>query len=91
LKLPLEILRSGPHPVTGTGETRNLSSGGVLFASDASLDIGQPIEYAIQLMSDAQGAKVFLRCLGKVLRRDKHAGPSGLVASLERYEFVREN
>ena len=86
----MEIIRSGQHRVTGTGETRNLSSGGVLFASDASLEIGQPIEYAIQLMSGAQGAKVFLRCLGKVLRKDKRAGPSGLVASLERYEFVRQ-
>jgi hypothetical protein len=90
LKLPLEILRSGPNRVTGMGETRNLSSGGVLFTSDTTLDIGQPIEYAIQLMSDSQGAKVFLRCLGKVLRRDKRAGPAALVASLERYEFVRE-
>lgn len=89
LRLPLEITRSGAQHTASSGETKNLSSGGVLFTSEASLEIGEPIEYVIRLMADSHGA-VVLRCLGKILRREKRPGVPALVASLERYEFIRE-
>jgi hypothetical protein len=90
LRLPLEIVRGGSQHVSGKGETKNLSSSGVLFTSEANLDIGEPIEYVIRLMSDSRGAGVVLRCLGKVLRRERRNGGAALAASLERYEFIRE-
>ena len=85
LKLPFELLRSGPHSISKMGETRNLSSTGVLFAAEAQVAIGDPVEYMITLPTPPETARVRIRCLGKVVR----FGDSEVAATLERYEFVR--
>lgn len=87
LKLPLELVRNGGEALSEHGETRNLSSAGVLFESEASLRIGDAVEYMITLPAfagDVDGVR--LRCLGKVVRYGKTAE---IAATLERYEFVR--
>jgi hypothetical protein len=87
LKLPLEIVRAGSLPMKTTGETRNLSSSGVLFSLDTPLPIGESIEYIITLpVTRSGGPAVRLRCMGKVVRHEKSAA----AATLERYEFVRD-
>lgn len=87
LKLPFEIL--GPAARTKvTGETKNLSSSGVLFSTPAPVPVGEPIEYMITFPRSASAhAEVRLRCVGKIVRETSDAG---YAASLERYEFVRE-
>ena len=88
LKLPLELIRKGSQPLSEYGETRNLSSVGVLFAAGAALRIGEPVEYLITLPGTPNnGEKVRLHCLGKVVRFAP--GEAGVAATLERYEFVR--
>lgn len=79
--------------MSGSGETRNLSSGGVLFASDTKIDIGEPIEYVIHLTPTGE---VDLHCLGKVMRLESGipggedpSKPFEVAATLERYEFSR--
>ena len=97
LRLPVELVRAGGEQVSNLGETRNVSSGGVLFTSDAPVDVGQPIEYLISLPPGPnREARVRLRCLGKVLRlvqSDSKPGNGshhvGVAATMERYEFVR--
>ena len=87
LRLPLELVRNGSESLSERGETRNLSSVGVLFQSGASLRIGDAVEYMITLPASAGEADgVRLRCLGKVVRYGKSAE---IAATLERYEFVR--
>jgi hypothetical protein len=87
LKLPLELIRKGSQPLSEYGETRNLSSVGVLFEAGAALRIGEPVEYMITLPGPPEnGEKVRLHCLGKVVR---FAHEAGIAATLERYEFVR--
>ncbi|HEV2687336.1 MAG TPA: PilZ domain-containing protein [Bryobacteraceae bacterium] len=87
LKLPLELIRGGPKPSSQHGETKNLSSSGVLFQADATLRIGESLEYFITLpTTTGPGVQVRIRCVGKVVRLAK---PSGVAATLERYEFVR--
>ena len=96
LKLPLEII-GGPVPLS-KGETKNVSSCGVLFAAEAGVGVGEAIEYLITLPK-ARGtrAAVRLRCIGKVVRKNE-AGNDGsraeaapqFAATLERYEFLRE-
>jgi hypothetical protein len=87
LRLPFQIIGSGPFPKTA-GETRNLSSSGVLFTSASPLPVGEPIEYVI-VFPKTPGTRneVRLRCVGKVLREDTQ---SAFAATLERYEFVRQ-
>jgi hypothetical protein len=97
LKLPFELIRTGSQLVGRQGETRNLSSGGVLFTSDAEVYVGQPIEFMITLPTSSEGVPVRLRCVGKVVRTEKveveeaeeTQVPSSVAATLERFEFVR--
>ena len=86
LRLPVELVRRGALHLPMRGETRNLSSSGVLFQSDAEVEIGESIEYHITLPA-AGGShnQIRLRCMGKVLR---HIDTS-VAATLERYEFLR--
>jgi hypothetical protein len=87
LKLPLEIVGAGQQPLAN-GETRNVSSAGVLFTSSAPVPVGEPIEYYITFPK-APGARseVRLRCVGKVVREDVES--AAFAATLERYEFLR--
>ncbi len=66
----------------------------MLFTSEREPDLGGPIEYVITLNHEGP-QPVNLRCMGKVLRSQVsgHAGDSTayqVAATLERYEFVRE-
>ncbi len=93
MRLPVRILRNGIRSFSGAGETRNLSSGGVFFVSDARVEAGEPIEYTIHLLPSPESPhRVWLRCLGKVTRAQASAEGGdefGIAATLERYEFVR--
>ncbi|WP_323745122.1 PilZ domain-containing protein [Paludibaculum fermentans] len=90
LKLPLELVRAGSRRISHIGETRNVSSGGVLFNDPAEpIELGQPIEYMISLPTGKSMGDVRIRCMGKVVRRDGES--QALAATLERYEFVRVN
>jgi PilZ domain len=87
LRLPFEVVTNGSRSKV-RGETRNVSSSGVLFTAQGPLPLGESIEYLITFPR-TPGARrdVRLRCVGKVVREDS---PSGFAASLERYEFLRE-
>lgn len=82
-------MRARTDTLPAIGETRNLSSGGVLFFSDAQIEPGETIEYTIQL--DGEPAGPSIHCLGKVTRSQCGDGaePCEVAATLERYEFVR--
>lgn len=85
LRLPFELVRRGSQSISRVGETRNLSSVGVLFAAEASVSIGDPVEYMITLAAGPDTGRIRIRCLGKVVR----FGNAEVAATLERYEFVR--
>ena len=86
LRLPFELLRTGQRAALESGETRNVSSCGVLFRSTGHVQPGDIVEYAITLPSTSDGIEVRLRCKGKVVR---HVSESEAAATLERYEFIR--
>jgi len=88
LRLPFEVVRNG-SPLNVRGETKNLSSAGVLFTADGLLPLGESIEYVITLPRTPGARKdVRLRCVGKILRED---AASAFAATLERYEFLRDS
>ncbi len=96
LKLPLEVVRKSFLPVSSVGETRNVSAGGVLFYASLKAEIGEPLEYIITFPThSADGGSVSLRCLGKVVRVEpngsENSGRLLVAATLERYEFVRQD
>jgi len=86
LKLPFQIVRTGAAP-RSNGETKNVSSSGVLFSTPTPVEVGEPIEYLITFpKAPGTHAEVRIRCMGKVLRNDPD---ETFAATLERYEFVR--
>jgi hypothetical protein len=86
LRLPLQIVGSGAKAKT-KGETKNMSSSGVLFTCTEPVPVGEPIEYVITFpKAPGTRSEVRLRCVGKVLRED---ADSTFATTLERYEFVR--
>jgi hypothetical protein len=87
LRLPFQIV--GSASVKTMGETKNVSSSGVLFTSPAPVAVGEPIEYMITFpKAPGSRSEVRLRCVGKVLREDYG---SAFAATLERYEFQRQS
>lgn len=87
LRLPFELVRGGSVQGAQLGETKNISSVGVLLDSTKELEPGESVEYVITLPSASELDRVRIRCLGKVVR----CGESELAATLERYEFVRKD
>lgn len=95
IQFPLELVRSGSDLVSQTGETKNMSSSGVLFTSETEVAVGEVIEYLVTLPSAGPGAQIRLRCMGKVvrnqpLRKSDNQRVCIVAATLERYEFVRD-
>jgi PilZ domain len=95
LRLPLSITRTGSERTAAAGFTHDISSNGVLFTMERQPDLACPIEYVITLNRDCPQT-VNLRCIGKVLRAERLDPGAGVspayqvAATLERYEFVRE-
>ena len=87
MKLPLEVLSKSVKRGQA-GETRNLSSGGVLFKANTALTLGENVEYVITFPTPPEAKlDVRLRCVGKVVRFSPDAE---VAATLERYEFIRK-
>ena len=83
----MNVLRCGGQAVDQISETSNVSSTGVLFRTGLEMEVGSPLEYILTL-APAMGPRkqVQLHCLGRVVRRVEAVA---VVASIERYEFVR--
>lgn len=83
----MELVRTGLIPIGQVGETKNMSSSGVLFNAGTNVEVGSSIEYFITLpATESGGNEVRLRCMGKVIRQEPEGNAA---ATLDRYEFVR--
>jgi hypothetical protein len=86
--LPVHIVRAGSTRIAHQGETYNVSAAGVLVTDPGTpIEIGQPVEYFIDLPTGRANGDVRIHCLGKVVRKDPQN--QAIAATLERYEFVR--
>jgi len=87
LHLICEILHTSSG-VRTRGETRNVSSSGVLFSSEERIAVGDSISYLITFPRFRRARRnIQLLCSGRVLREDRSLT---FAASLERYEFAHE-
>lgn len=91
LKLPLIVRWSGDGAKSVATETKDVSSRGVFFFLPSTVEAGAPIEIVLTLPNEiTMAGPVRVRCLGKVHRTEKQdAGKLGVVATIERYEFLR--
>jgi hypothetical protein len=95
LKLPL-IVRYGQEVGEKVGDkvstaTKDVSSRGVYFFLPKDVGQGSAVEIVMTLPHElTMAGPVQVRCLGRVHRSEKlDTGELGVVATIERYEFLR--
>ena len=96
LHLPIKIHKEDSSAEM-SGMTGDLSAAGVYIRSDATLEVGSPVEFEITLPPEVTGGKedVVIQCRGRVVRTDEpSAGESpsenrGVACVIDSYEFVR--
>ncbi|HKO05686.1 MAG TPA: PilZ domain-containing protein [Candidatus Acidoferrales bacterium] len=99
LKLPLIVRygqEAGEKAVEKNGDkvstaTKDVSSRGVYFFLPKDVGQGAPVEIVMTLPHElTMAGPVQVRCLGRVHRSEKlDSGELGVVATIERYEFLR--
>ena len=87
LKLPVEVRADQ----SVTGQTEDISAGGVLFYMDAALEIGSMIEFTISMPASILGTAtdVIVKCTGRVVRCSKHGDKTAVAAVIDEYHFDR--
>jgi hypothetical protein len=88
LKLPVEV-RAETNGVSG--ETEDISAGGVLFYMDTELEIGSMIDFSISMPANVLGTAtdVVVKCTGRVVRCSKHGDRTAVAAVIDEYHFDR--
>jgi len=88
LKLPVQV-RAEETGVTG--QTEDISAGGVLFYMDSTLDIGSIIEFTISMPANVLGTAtdVVVKCTGRVVRSSKQGERTAVAAVIDEYHFDR--
>ena len=93
IKLPMTVRwTSGAAVGEAQTESRDVSSRGVYFFLPKQVSSGSPVEIILTLPHEITLAgPVRVRCLGRVNRTDGESalGRSGVVAEIQRYEFLR--
>jgi len=95
LKLPLVVRcsKNGEGADKVSTATKDVSSRGVYFFLPQEIGEGAPLEIFMTLPNElTMAGPVQVRCLGHVHRSEKlETGQLGVVATIERYEFLRED
>ena len=93
IKLPMTVRwTSGAAVGEAQTESRDVSSRGVYFFLPKQVISGSPVEIILTLPHEITLAgPVRVRCLGRVNRTEDESAPgrSGIVAEIQRYEFLR--
>lgn len=93
IKLPMTVRwTSGAAVGEAQTESRDVSSRGVYFFLPKQVSSGSPVEIILTLPHEITLAgPVRVRCLGRVNRTEgaDAVGSSGIVAEIQRYEFLR--
>jgi PilZ domain len=92
MRLPLTVRWTTGAAVGETStESRDVSSRGVYFFLGKDVKEGSPVEILLTLPNEITLAgPVRVRCLGRVQRTESRDETSvGVVAAIERYEFLR--
>ncbi len=92
IKLPLTVRwTSGSAIGEASTESKDVSSRGVYFFLPKELKHGAPVEILLTLPHEITLAgPVKVRCLGRIQRTESGSAEKvGVVAAIERYEFLR--
>ena len=72
-------------------QTRDISAGGILFYLDTALEIGSPVEFAIEMPAELLGTSdsVQVICTGRVVRCLRDASGQSVAVVIDEYHFKR--
>lgn len=94
MKLPLTVRwNTGTAMGETSTQSRDVSSHGVYFFLPKDVKEGASLEIMLTLPNEiTMAGPVKVRCLGRVQRTEaRDAGEVGVVAAIERYEFMRSD
>jgi len=94
IKLPLMVRwTSGSAIGEAHTESQDVSSRGIYFSLPKLVQAGSPVEIVLTLPHEiTMAGPVRVRCLGRIQRHEpQQPGYAGLVAEIERYEFLRSD
>ncbi|MSO19784.1 MAG: PilZ domain-containing protein [Acidobacteria bacterium] len=96
MQLPVSIRPENAKNGAQTVQTRDVSSSGIYFDFQSPMSVGTSVEFLMTLPEPlTKGSPVRIKCIGKVVRVAQNGNGSsshvGIAATIERYEFVREN
>jgi c-di-GMP-binding flagellar brake protein YcgR len=74
-----------------SAETIDISAGGILFLTEASIEVGSPVEFAIEMPADVLGesGSVLVRCQGRVVRCSTEETKHRVSVVIDEYRFER--
>jgi len=72
-------------------ETIDISAGGVLFRTEAAIEVGSPVEFVIEMPGQALGTErsVVVKCQGRVVRHAQGATARTVAVVIDEYQFER--
>ncbi|HEY9140840.1 MAG TPA: hypothetical protein VIN93_08105 [Bryobacteraceae bacterium] len=78
------LLHSKSDPVSGSGQTLNIGSGGILFTTEDVLPVGRSVELSVDWPAQLDGnCRLKFVAVGHVIRSE----PGQAAVRIERYEF----
>ena len=94
MRLPVAVTADQKKPEQVV-ETRDVSSNGIYFEFGDPLELGSAVEFLLTMPEPiTKGSPVRIRCMGKVVRIERDnpgdGAHTGVAATIERYEFVRD-
>ena len=72
-------------------KTRDISAGGILFHLESPIEVGSPVEFAIEMPAEMLGTdtSVEVNCTGRVVRCLRDASGQGVAVVIDEYHFKR--
>jgi len=72
-------------------KTIDISAGGILFNTDAVIQVDSPVTFTIEMPGEALGADrpVLVKCQGRVVRCSEEATGRSVAVVIDEYQFER--
>jgi hypothetical protein len=72
-------------------QTRDISAGGILFHTDAPIEIGLTVQFTIRMPGETLGAEqdVLVECEGRVVRCSQESTGQIVAVAIDQYQFER--
>lgn len=73
-------------------KTTDISAGGILFHLEAPIEVGSPVEFAIEMPGEMLGVAqaVQVMCVGRVVRCSQDLSGHTVAVAIDEYHFKRQ-